>query len=229
MDSFNWKSKNSYTDFGIIIVQKPPIPKPERNVEEIEIPGRDGDITVDYATYKSVTFALACNLRFSIKSIDEIKVWLNGFDHLSFSWQNDRYYDAKLINRIDIAQSLKLYGEFPLIFKAQPHARALTNAMITLTTSPSTIVNNGTANSKPVIKVYGTGMITLIIGSYTIVLANVVGYETIDSDLVDCYKDTTLKNSDMTGSFPDLVPGNNIISWTGAVTKIEITPNWRFL
>ena len=36
-------------------------------------------------------------------------------------------------------------------------------------------------------------------------------------------------NSSMSGDFPLLVPGNNAISWSGDVTKIEIQPNWRYL
>ena len=33
----------------------------------------------------------------------------------------------------------------------------------------------------------------------------------------------------LTGEFPVLKPGANAISWTGAVTKVVIQPNWRYL
>ena len=33
----------------------------------------------------------------------------------------------------------------------------------------------------------------------------------------------------MSGDFPTLLPGQNAISWTGNVTKVEVQPNWRFL
>lgn len=36
-------------------------------------------------------------------------------------------------------------------------------------------------------------------------------------------------NSAMSGDFPVLLPGQNAISWTGNVTKVEIQPNWRSL
>ena len=29
--------------------------------------------------------------------------------------------------------------------------------------------------------------------------------------------------------FPTLAPGANILSWTGGVTKITVTPRWRDL
>ena len=36
-------------------------------------------------------------------------------------------------------------------------------------------------------------------------------------------------NSAMSGDFPKLLPGNNAVSWTGNVTKVDIQPNWRYL
>ena len=51
----------------------------------------------------------------------------------------------------------------------------------------------------------------------------------IDSVLQEAYQGTTLMNDHMNGEFPVLKPGANAISWTGAVTKIVIQPNWRML
>jgi phage-related protein len=31
----------------------------------------------------------------------------------------------------------------------------------------------------------------------------------------------------MTGEFPVFFSGQNNVSWTGAISKIEATPNWR--
>ena len=227
MLSFTWKGKNSFSDYGILISQRPPISKAERNIEEIEIPGRNGDLTIDYNTYKSITIPLECTLSDG-NYLDEIKVWLDGFDKLILSWQEDRYYNAKSVSGIDIEQSIEIYGDFPIIFKAQPFGYSISNDLITLV-SQGTVFNPGTINSKPVIKVFGTGSIVLNINSTVINLTNVSGYVTIDSELVDAYKDTLLKNTDMAGNFQELIPGNNTISWSGTVTKIEITPNWRWL
>ena len=44
------------------------------------------------------------------------------------------------------------------------------------------------------------------------------------------YRGTTLLNSKAGfDEFPVLDPGDNSISWTGAVTKVEIVPRWRCL
>ena len=48
----------------------------------------------------------------------------------------------------------------------------------------------------------------------------------IDSVLQEAYQGTVLMNDHMNGEFPVLKPGANAISWTGAVTKVVIQPNW---
>jgi len=227
MNSFIWKNKDSYLDYQIIINRLPALIKAERNVEEFEIQGRDGDLTIDYETYKPIIFTLECTVVDEDK-MENIKSWLNGFSNLIFSWRSDKYYKAKMINRIDISESMDSLGEFPLLFKCQPHAYSLRNDIITLN-APATIYNGGGSISNPIITIYGTGAITLTINSKDVILTNVVDYVTIDSELMDSFKDTVLKNNDMLGEFPELIKGSNIISWTGTISKVEITPNWRYL
>ena len=227
MNSFIFKNQDSYLDYGIVINKLPSLIKAERNVEEFEIQGRDGDLTIDYETYKPIIFTLECTVVDEDK-MENIKSWLNGFSNLIFSWRSDKYYKAKMINRIDISESMDSLGEFPLLFKCQPHAYSLRNDIITLN-APATIYNGGGSISNPIITIYGTGAITLTINSKDVILTNVVDYVTIDSELMDSFKDTVLKNNDMLGEFPELIKGSNIISWTGTISKVEITPNWRYL
>ena len=68
---------------------------------------------------------MVCTLLDSTK-VDEVKSWLNGSCELIFSW-SDYKYDARLNNKIDIAQSLETYGEFPLIWKVQPYKKSKDN------------------------------------------------------------------------------------------------------
>jgi len=224
--SFVWQGKDSYLDYGIVINGLPSETVPEEDVLDISVIGRDGNLTIDYNAKKSYQLLMACTL-LDFTRIDEIKVWLGGSGDLIFNWQNYKY-DARLDNKIDIAQSLEILGEFQLIWKVQPYKKSVDNSILTLT-APGMILNPATANSKPAMKVYGTGTIDLIVNSNTIHLTNVATYVTIDSNLMDAYKDTNLMNNYMTGDFPILIPGNNTISWAGTVTKIEITPNWRYL
>jgi phage-related protein len=56
-------------------------------------------------------------------------------------------------------------------------------------------------------------------------------YVMIDSNLEEAYKDNlqTLKNRQMIGPFPSLMPGENIVSWSGNLAKIQIEPKSRWL
>lgn len=228
MYSFIWKNEDSYEDYGIIINKFPALSVPERQLDEIEVLGRNGNLVVDYGTYKDIDFTFQCTLK-DFSRIDGVKAWLTGFDKLIMSWIPDKYYKARLINRIDIAQSLEEIGEFPLIFKAEPFGYAVNNSLITVT-SPDSIINNpGTFEADPVIKIYGSGNVDLSINNSVVHLIDIADYITMDSVLQDCYKDTVLCNSQMYGEFLELQPGSNNISWTGSVSRIEITPNWRYL
>jgi phage-related protein len=97
-------------------------------------------------------------------------------------------------------------------------------------TSPTTINNKGTVYSQPTITVYSTGDITLTINDTDYGLLGVEEYITIDSELMEVYKGTANANNKYSAmDFPRFEVGENRISWTGNVTKIEIEPKWRWL
>ena len=211
----------------LILNKLPSIFKATKDVQKIEIPGRDGFLTQDFGSYKSTIKTVECTIR-DLSQIDFICAWLSGAGEVIFSNEPDKKYKATIINQIEFSKILREWKSFIILFECQPHKYYISNDLLTLT-SPGTIFNTGTVNSKPVIKIYGTGNITLSINSIAISLTNVSSYVTIDSALMDCFKDTLLKNNDMNGEFPVLIPNNNTINWTGTVTKVEITPNWRYL
>ena len=79
--------------------------------------------------------------------------------------------------------------------------------------NPRLTATNPTAfDSRPYIKIYGSGTVRLMLtpsgqGTTTWVLSDVDEYIKIDSELMNCYKDTVLKNDTVTGEgFPVLNP-----------------------
>lgn len=159
--------------------------------------------------------------------IDEIKAWLinAGESNLIFSFQPDKKYIAQVVNMIDFKQVLKYTSRFPIIFNCKPFKYAVKDKIITITKNNSTIYNEGTFQSEPVINVYGSGDIKLKINDDEITVKKVDEYVTIDSVLKDCYKDDALKNGDMIGEFHVLKVGENIISFSENVTKVEVKVN----
>lgn len=231
MFSFNFLGKDSFTDYGILVEKRPPIPKPQRNIDYIEVPGRSGSLKVDDATHKDIIIPIQCAFKDENVSnkADVIKAWLNsGEGALILGNQADKYYVAHVSDQFDISQELKVFGQFLVNFRCKPFKYAIPNIPVTLVSSGN-VTNPGTANSEPIIVVNGSGNITLTINGVNVVLTSVDGSITIDSVLKDAYKNTVLQNSKMLGDFPVLVPGDNAISWTGTVTSVEVTPNWRWI
>lgn len=99
----------------------------------------------------------------------------------------------------------------------------------------STVTNSGNINSKPVIKIYGSGNIGAYLNDIQIlqIALGDEGYITIDTNLMEAYKDTldNLKNRLVTGDYSkfSLKPGANKIHFSGTVTKYEISKYSRWL
>lgn len=223
---FTWKNISSL-DKNIMVNKLPNFERPPANIEKIVIPGRDGFLTQDDGTYQGIVKTCECSL--DNGNIDDICSWLTGSGEVIFSNEPDKKYKAVIINKIPFSKIIPTFHSFIIQFECMPHKYSIDNNVITLTTPPATVTNTGTATSKPIIKIYGTGIINLAINGIAITITNVIDYVTIDSVLMDAYKDTQLFNNNMYGNFPQLNVGANVMNWSGTVTKIEIIPNWRYI
>lgn len=96
-----------------------------------------------------------------------------------------------------------------------------------------TIINSGNYFSKPTITIYGSGNINLNINQNQIFIIQLGNdeYITIDAEAMEAYKGTALKNRLVTGNYEDFVlnVGENSISWSGDVNKVEIENYSRWL
>jgi predicted phage tail component-like protein len=235
MLSFNFGGKDSYDDFGILISQRPSIPSPKRRINTINIPGRDSNLRFDEKTYEDITLTVECSVKDKqnlANKLDTIKVWLfnSGESDLIFSFQADKKYIAQVVNAIDFKQIYKYFSEFPIIFNCRPFKYAVENTTVIINQSKTTVANPGTIESEPVISIYGSGDIVFKINGEQISFKDVTEKVIVNSVIQDCYDDKGNNlNGKMTGEFLKLKSGENIIEWSGSVTKVEIQPNWRWL
>lgn len=89
------------------------------------------------------------------------------------------------------------------------------------------LTNEFNFTAKPYIKLNGRGKGTLTINNKVWNFETINGYTECDSELMNYYHDTTLKNDTVTGDgFPELVHGENRIEFGGGITNIEIIPRW---
>ena len=229
---FIFKNKSS-KDYGILIETMPEITKPQRREQEVTIPGRNGVLTIDEDTYEPYTLSFTCSTR-GISKVNDMLAWLDGSGDLTVSTEPDKIYKAKISNAIPISDVVYLYPSFLVQFKVFPFKYSR-NAVIShaddlTVTATTTIRNSGTVYSQPTITVYGSGNITLTINGTNYGLNSVDSYITIDSEMMEVYKDSTNANNKYSAmDFPRFEVGQNSISWTGSVTKVEIIPKWRWL
>lgn len=229
MGWFIFKGKDS-RDFGILISAAPEKVRAERRVEQVTIPGRNGDLTMDEGTYAPYVISVECSTRGN-ENLDEILAWLDGAGELILCTEPDKVFRASIYNKISVADMIYLYNSFLLQFRVQPFKYSVNAAGDALElTAPTTIRNSGTVYSEPLITVYGSGDITLNINGNPYPLRNVDGNITIDSEMMEVFKGSTNQNSKYGGAeFPRFEVGQNEIRWTGNVSKIKIQPRWRWL
>lgn len=230
-DWFTWNGARC-TEYGIHVSEQPPITIPAERATFTNVPGRSGSLTTLEGddVYDDLVLTATCFIR-DANRITEIAAWLKGSGKVTFANRQGGFYYARIVNQISFEKILrgKPHRSFAVNFRCQPFWCADAVPPITLTASPSTITNPGNVPSEPVITVYGSGEITLMVGLNIVELEGVSGSITLDSPLTEAYSGTTSMNDKMNGDFPTLVPGMNAVSWSGSVTKIEVHPNWRFL
>lgn len=230
-DWFSWNGVRC-TEYGIHVSEQPPITMPAERATFTNVPGRSGSLTTLEGddVYDDLVLTTTCFITDTAR-ISEIAAWLKGSGTVTFANRQGGFYYARIVNQISFEKILRgnPYRSFAVNFRCKPFWYAESVQPITLTSSGSAITNPGNVSSEPVITVYGSGEITLMVGQYIVELEDVSGSITLDGPLMEAYKGTTSMNNNMSGDFPTLAPRMNAVSWSGSVTKVEVRPNWRYL
>ena len=223
-------------DIGVVVEDMFDVHRPKRNVQTIQVPGRDGRLTQDDGTYD--TYTISGKINCFGAPLSDVYAWLSGSGDLILGDEPTRSIRASATAQIKNTRFRcdGCYDSLQVSFDCQPfryHVEQTEGANdITLDGNPDTVTNPGTAESAPKIKIEGTGDVVLTIGTQIVEIDGLEDGIIIDSELGDCFNltETALLNGKVTlmdEDFPTLAPGENIISWTGNVTKITITPRWR--
>lgn len=213
------------------VANRPVIPTAKSKIVKIPVPGRDGDL-IKFEGYEDVPLPIEFNIledRNIKNDVRKIKAWLMNKSVLSFSDDPDYFRKIKNIDIGNIDNEVEFYGSFTTELLLDPFEYQKTTSK-SYTASPVTLTNPGTYFSQPLIKIKGTGTVVLTVNNVGITLKNLTDEIILDCELKEAYKGlTTNMNNNMTGEFPIFVPGKNVISWSGTVTKIEIDERWRYL
>ena len=230
-DYFIWNGVDCRTK-GIHVSELPPITIPLERSKQTNVPGRPGSLTQLEGddVYDDMILTATCFIA-DPAQIPAIAAWLKGKGTVTFANRTGGHYNARIANQIPFEKVLRgnPHCSFAVNFRCYPFWYQENVSDVTITTSGETITNPGSVNSEPLITVYGSGNITLMIGTTIVELTNVSSNIVLDCALKEAYKGTTLMNDHMSGDFPVLKPGLNAVSWSGNVTSIVISPKWRYL
>lgn len=226
---FNNKSS---ADCRIQVAHPPGYAYPERDYTITHIPGRNGDIIQDNGCYKNVERTYEV----SFDAPDEdfttyanaVSAWLHsttGYARLEDSYEPN-YYRMATYQESNIFENLyNQAGTATIVFECKPQ-RFLKTGDNTITIQNSLTIMNPTGfEAYPLFKVTGTSGVLTVNGN-SITFSSIDDFVMLDCELQDAYKETTNKNSTVSGTFPVLKPGSNTISWTGNISSVTMKPRW---
>ena len=225
------------SSLGVIVNEQPPRTRAAERIEKIPVPARPGVLhrTEGEDVFDPITLAPLCTLMDPTK-LDAVCAWLRGSGFVVLGDDPLYCYEATAINAIPLNRLLDGADprSFTPTFECQPFRYLTTPAAdIVKTVSGENIINPGTVASAPIIKIEGSGDILLNIGGGLVSLADVPGGIIVDCVMMECF---TLDRSGFLNNCLNqdfrlikLRTGTTTLSWTGSVTRVTITPNWRWL
>ena len=226
-----FNEKDSRLIKGLIICELPPITKPKMRVQETQIDGVDGSI-IEELGYESYDKQLKIGLTREA-DIDEVMEYFNGAGTIVFSNEDDKYYKVKIIEQVNYERLVRFRTAI-VTFRTQPFKYLYNESYqkFTNTSVPLIAINKGLQNSKPLIKLVGSGTIEFklegsLVFSYAFPSGETEVY--IDSEKEDAYLGNVLKNRNMVGDFPIFKKGRNSITVEGSVTEVTVIANSRWL
>lgn len=227
---------SSETITGLLIQNLPPISKPKQRVNIEEIDGRDGDI-VTYLGYGAYDKEFKIGL-YGNYDVDEVIKYFNSSGTVTFSNEEDKYYNYQILDQIDFERLLR-FKEATVRMHIQPFKYSNVEAKKSFTITNQTSINirnNGNFISKPVLTITGTGTINLSLNNeqlFVIDLGETSTSIVLDINNMNAYNPTTnaYMNRAVTGNYNNFVLniGTNTISWSGTITQMSVENYSRWI
>lgn len=242
-NSITFDGENSL-DNGIYISGEAAYNAPERVVEMITVPGRNGAIAMDQGRFENieVTYPAGCFASDEAGFTDKIAEFRNilasrySYKRLTDTYNPDEFRMALYKSGLEVEPAAhNRAGEFDITFDCKPQRWLVSGETEVAFTGAGSISNPTLFEAKPMLKVTGAGVLT--IGSYTLSIA--AGSSPSTQEIyIDCETQEAweivgagkLSRNDYIQNagedFPVLAAGENTITLGSGISRIEITPRW---
>lgn len=226
-------------NYGIYVTGEAVYNAPERVVEMVNIPGRNGALAIDQGYFDNieVSYPCGCFADTQAEFASKVSAFRNAiasrysYKRLTDEYNADEYRLGLYKSGLEVdAVRYSTAGQFTITFDCKPQ-RFLTAGETELTVADGGTLTNPTQfESKPLIKVTGAG--TLGINNYSLSILGVAGQVIyIDCDTQEAWEivgSSRVSRNDYIQNageaFPVLAPGSNSIALTGI--GATITPRW---
>lgn len=216
-DNYKWNGV-TFNSKGIVIEEVPIVPKAKKIFTNYNIPGKSGYTSIDSKTYDSIPFTLKCHFKDGVGNREEIAAWLDGYGTLQLDGEKE--YKGQISNTIPFEKVIS-FRKFPVQFLLQPIAQAVTPTIISSTTS-TTFTSDTYTDSFPIIKVTGSGTITINLNGIQFTIYNASGEYILDCGAKVITNSGVNASNSMSGDFPKVITGSNALTVTGTVTALTI-------
>lgn len=230
-------------DYGIYITGEAVYNAPERAVEMVNIPGKNGALALDQGRFENieVTYHAGCFADNQADFADKVMKFRNAlasrytYKRLTDEYHPDEYRLGLYKSGLEVdAVRYSTAGEFNITFDCKPQRWLVSGETAQTFTSSGSITNPTLFDAKPLLAVTGSGTLTLGTQTMTIIArASSSSVLYIDCETMEIY---TIEGTVPTGAsslvsinkndFPVLEPGTNYISVGSGITAVTITPRW---
>lgn len=221
---------------GIILRRAVPIVFPQERVQNVQIPGRSGDLTETEGedVYNSYTQTAMIQVLGGFRA-REVGNWLKGEGYVTFSGEPDRKQKARILGPVTLAKISRNLDIWTgnCQFYCQPLKELLNPAAVTVNSSGSSVVNTGDVESLPRITATASSTsMTISAGGNTLVITGLTSNSDyiINSETMEVTNaaGTVLLTKNSAGDFPTLQKGANAVTGSGW-SKLIIDRKERFL
>lgn len=230
MNELSYKNKR-LSEFGTFYDSHQSFGTPERDVEYVEILGRNGDLIIDNDRYKNIEINIPCYINHNfLREYRRLMAFLmstKGYNRLELTQEPNHFRMASFNGSINPSPNqFHRTGQFVLSFLCKPQRWLKSGERKVSIESSETIINPTLFASKPLIRCYGDGSLT--INNQTITISpHSFDYIDIDCDIMEAFCGSSNANSYVSFDSDEvtLESGTNGIT-IDDLTKIEITPRW---
>lgn len=220
-----WKNRN-LRDLGIIVENTPKISKAKKRINTFEVDGGNGFLSEDTNTYDAFSVSVNCHIK-ETSNIDEICEFLDGYGTLSFN--GVREYTAIINNAIPFEKVL-MFKSFIIQFLVNPICEDIeTSKFVVDSNDTNLIIDDTYYNIDPKIILNCSGNVSITINDSTFYLDNSDGMYILDCKNKIITKNGVNSSNIMSGEFPSLKKGVNLINYLGDITNFEINYKKTYL